>query len=348
MLNMNMFDILLAKQLGGGGSSPSGTINITENGNNIDVEDYAAANVNVQPTLQSKTVTPTTSSQDVEPDAGYDGLSKVEVNAIPPQYIIPTGNKQITENGSGIDVTAFAAVDVAVINSSFTRLKSMDIYVNTTSTSQITLCEIDLGSENWTTDFLIYVKVRDKAGKRDLHYLGSDTFIYNAQKANNLSGDYSTFLGDVITINGQGNYTIDTSSRFYGIFPSKITAQGKITMAARYNSSGSRTIEGVYNVDVYMLDYAPNQGNPFNYSYPVPANSFYIVGVDNTAKLYEFTAGMTWQQWIESDYNVDDVSQNGDTISDVDGNYELYNDQSGTTRTLPSDAITTGTCYFWG
>lgn len=65
------------------------------------------------PKLQTKTATPTTTQQEVVPDTGYDGLLSVTVNPIPDDYIIPTGTKNITENGT-VDVASFAEVNVAV------------------------------------------------------------------------------------------------------------------------------------------------------------------------------------------------------------------------------------------
>ena len=58
------------------GIHPTGTKNINQNGTH-DVTEYASANVNVQPNLQSKTAT---ENGTVTPDQGYDGLSSVVVN----------------------------------------------------------------------------------------------------------------------------------------------------------------------------------------------------------------------------------------------------------------------------
>ena len=65
----------------------SGTKSITSNGTGIDVTNYASVDVAVpsgQPSLQAKTnIDPTTSSQTITADTGYDGLSSVQINAMP-------------------------------------------------------------------------------------------------------------------------------------------------------------------------------------------------------------------------------------------------------------------------
>lgn len=98
------------------------TANGTYTASSDNADGYSSVTVNVSgsgsPTLQSKTATPTTSQQVVQPDSGYDGLSQVTVNAIPSQYIVPSGNKAITANGTGIDVAEYATVSVNVSGSS--------------------------------------------------------------------------------------------------------------------------------------------------------------------------------------------------------------------------------------
>ena len=54
--------------------------------------------------LQEKETTPTKEMQQIIADQQYDGLSKVVVNAIPDEYIIPNGDINIIENGT-YDVT---------------------------------------------------------------------------------------------------------------------------------------------------------------------------------------------------------------------------------------------------
>lgn len=69
--------------------------------------------VNVQPKLQEKSATPSKAQQVISPEEGYYGLSKVTVAKIPDNYVIPTGDIEITANGTH-DVSGKASATVSV------------------------------------------------------------------------------------------------------------------------------------------------------------------------------------------------------------------------------------------
>lgn len=92
--------------------------------------------------LQSKTVTPSKATQEVTADADYTALEKVTVEAIPDEYIVPSGTLNISENGSK-DVKNYASVNVNV--------PIPDGYIQPSGTKDVT--------ENGTHDVTQYASV---------------------------------------------------------------------------------------------------------------------------------------------------------------------------------------------
>ena len=104
--------------IAGGDVAPVvGTLEATENktylAKDANLDGYSQVVVNVQPALQEKSATPTKAQQAVVPEEGYYGLSKVTVAKIPDNYVIPTGDVEITANGTH-DVSGKASATVNV------------------------------------------------------------------------------------------------------------------------------------------------------------------------------------------------------------------------------------------
>lgn len=75
--------------------------------------------------LQTKTATPSSEQVYVAPDSNYIGLSSVIVEAIPSQYVIPSGTIGITQNGI-TNVAGYASANVNVQPQVSLQSKSID------------------------------------------------------------------------------------------------------------------------------------------------------------------------------------------------------------------------------
>ena len=89
---------------------------------------------------QTKTATPTKQKQSISADNGYK-LIGVEVNAIPDEYIIPSGTLNITENKQ-YDVTSIKNVDV---NVQATIISGVPIDVSTDDAMSAELVSANVG-----------------------------------------------------------------------------------------------------------------------------------------------------------------------------------------------------------
>lgn len=134
----------------------SGNKFISSNGTDIDVVGYSTVSVSVSPNLQSKTgISPTTSSQTINADNGYDGLSSVQINAMPsgsattPATTI-TANPSISINASGL-ITATTSASQGItptVSAGYVSVgTSGTVAVNGSNTQQLTT----LGATTYNT-----------------------------------------------------------------------------------------------------------------------------------------------------------------------------------------------------
>ncbi len=199
------------------------------------------------------------------PDMTLPSASSATSSGTAKATITPTSSAQYLNIPEGYNDTAqFYTIAAASGGSSWTKVAETSYQVSTTSTTASTVATWATGhSEIWTSDKIVYVRIRDTAGKRNGYFYGTDTFFLNHYPKNS-SSTTSTTNGLTINIwsvnNNVYGWRYGYSTTGYGVYPNYVSASGDIRIAARYQSTYSRTIDGTYKVEVYLLD--PPTGAP--------------------------------------------------------------------------------------
>lgn len=163
-------------------------------------------------------------------------------------FHLPTGEQAVgTASGGGG-------------SSSWTKVAETSCQASTTSTSAATAITWATGhSEIWTSDKVVYIRIRDTAGKRYGYFYGTDTFFLNAYPVNDsssTSNNSSNIISTIWSYANQGDFNCryGYSTTGYGVYPDTFYPDGRIRIRKRYSSSYSLTIDGTYKIEVYLLD----------------------------------------------------------------------------------------------
>lgn len=156
-----------------------------------------------------------------------------------------------------------AAAIAALPGASYTKIGEITFTTSTTGTSAAAISGATFTNSALSTkNSIVYVRVRDTAGKRAGYFYGSDSWFINYQKANNSTSSLTYGARASIrysTSSQWGIYTSATTSG-YGVYPYDINSSGRVRMYQRYNSNYSLTVNGTYKAEFYLLNWPDGVG----------------------------------------------------------------------------------------
>lgn len=169
-------------------------------------------------------------------------------------------------NQSNDKYTLDAMVNTINAIPTYKKLYSTTYTINNTSTTTWTTLSptIDLGSNEWTTEHMLYIKVRDTLGLRASHYLGCDAFYSNYRAFNNSTSNVTggPFMSYYSTSSSGITVYAANASSGYGLCPSSLTPEGILTMRHRYNATYTPNFNSIYSVEIFSLPW-PHNGDPW-------------------------------------------------------------------------------------
>lgn len=140
-----------------------------------------------------------------------------------------------------------------------TLLHSENVAISYSSTSTGSVATLNVGADAFG-DHVVYVKIRDTAGRRKNYFYGSDTYIYSLGALNDLASVTVASAIALISWKGISSTRITLaqptgSDIYYGVYATSVSSDGVLTLSAYYYSNYSGTIDSTYKVDVYLLPY---------------------------------------------------------------------------------------------
>lgn len=168
-------------------------------------------------------------------------------------------------NGSTNTYTLDAMPNAILTIPTYKKIYSGTYTVESSTTSWKTVSPaIALGTQAWTKNNLLYIKVRATDGLQPRSYLGGDTWYanyraYNDQTSSVSSGSHITYYSN--NTSAITEY-ITASSYNYGLVPYTLTSAGDLTMRYRYSSTYTPNLDGTYSIEIFLLPW-PIGGDPW-------------------------------------------------------------------------------------